>query len=134
MAFNKTCHYCLTFHADFLRASSHVYSCSKEQLTFTGVLFIYISAKYRLVIQGRRSISGRQLSCIQCCNQVPNRASSYTCILQKYFHLTLSLLISSQISHLLTWNLEKRLLSRFSDHVPIRRAFVYIYCLIYIQS
>ena len=54
MAFNKTCHYCLTFRADFLRASSHVYSCSKEQLTFTGVLFIYISAKYRLVIQGRR--------------------------------------------------------------------------------
>ena len=42
--------------------------------------------------------------------------------------------ISSQISLLLTWNLEKRLLPRLSDHVPIRRAYVYIYCLIYIQS
>ena len=35
---------------------------------------------------------------------------------------------------LLTWNLEKRLLPRLSDNVPIRRAYVYIYCLIYIQS
>ena len=58
MAFNKTCHCCLTFHADFVRASSHVHLCSKEQLTFTGVLFIYISAKYRLVIPGRRRRGG----------------------------------------------------------------------------
>ena len=52
MAFNKTCHCYLTFHADFVRASSHVHLCSKEQLTFTGVLFIYISAKYRLLYRG----------------------------------------------------------------------------------
>ena len=108
MAFSKTCHYCLTFHADFLRASSHVHSCSKEQLTFTSVLFIYISAKYRLVIQGRRrggeggSISYLwqtvKLHPVLQLGRQPRKQlrERYTCILQKYFHLTLSLLISSR--------------------------------------
>lgn len=63
----------------------------------------------------------RQLSFIQCCNQVANGTSSHG---NGTYYRNTSTLILSQISLFFTWNLEKRLLPRLSDHLPIRRAFV----------